>query len=106
MEITSNAITIAKTLLGIAGTDATKDDLLLTLGNAAEIDVFRITHNQDALFDDYLLARMIQANMNRLNNEGLASQSLATVSESYTTGSGYPDSVNNALRSYTKLKSL
>ena len=104
MEITHNAITIAKTLLGIAGT--AQDDILLVYGNTAEIDALKMTHNQDVLFDDYLLARMIQAQFNRRNEEGIASQSVATVSESYTTGTGYPDAVRNALRGYTKLKAL
>lgn len=105
MTLTSDAITIAKTLLGI--TDASQDAMLLTLGNIAEADALAYTKNENILFEYGILARMIQYSFNQLGNEGIASQSLATVSETYTAGStAYPASILTALRGVTKLKLL
>jgi len=105
MNINSEAITIAKTLLGIAALDTTQDTLLLTLGNIAEKDAVAVALNDLVLLEYELLGRMIQTQFNRRNSEAITSQSLATVSEAYVP-TAYPESVNIALRRYRKLKTL
>jgi len=102
MNIDSNAITYAKTLLGI--TDTSEDDLLFLLGIEAEQNAVAMTHNDEVLFDDMLLARMMQYAFNRNNVEGIASQSFAGVSESYQLI--YPTAITSALRGYNKIKVL
>jgi len=104
--MTSNheAITIAKMLLNI--TDASQDNLLATLGTIAEGDALAYTKNTNVLSEAGLLGRMIQVAYNLRGNEGLVSQSLATVSETYSTSSAYPETILLALRGFTKLKVL
>ncbi len=104
MNANSQAIIIAKQLIGIEALDTTQDALLLILGNIAEGDALRKTHNDNVLFDHYLLGRMIQVAYNTRGSENLASQSFATVSESYVVS--YPETINIALRGYTKIKLL
>ena len=104
MTIASEAIAIAKILIGISDLDTSQDTLLLTLGNIAENDALLITKNTSVLTDDNLLGRMIQVSYNVRGNEGISSISLATVSESYVVS--YPETINIALRGYRKFKSL
>lgn len=105
MNSTSEAIVIAKTLLGIAALDTTQNTLLLTLGNIAEKDAIAATLNVLVQIEYELLGRMIQCLFNRRNSEGITSQSLATVAEAYAP-TAYPESVNIALRGFRKLKTL
>lgn len=105
MTIQSQAITIAKQLLGI--TDASQDEFLLALGGIAETDAVAISKNEAILLEGNILGRMIQYLYNQRGQEGLASQSVATVSETYTSGtSAYPEQLSQALRGFTKLKTL
>lgn len=105
MNINSPAIKIAETLLGI--TAGSQDEMLLTLGEIAETDALAYTKNDAILFEYNILGRMIQYLYNQRGNEGLASQTLATVSETYTAGvTAYPVSIQTALRGFTKLKTL
>lgn len=107
MTINSQAITIAKQLLGIDNSDISQDDLLVSLGNIAETDALTYTNNESILFEYYILARMIQYNFNQRGNEGLLSQTVATVSETYSSGTtSYPQSILTALRGFRKLKAL
>lgn len=105
MTIESEAINIAKTLLGIGVLDTTQNTLLLAFGNIAEKDAVAATLNETVLAEYELLGRMIQAQFNRRNSEGITNQSLATVSETYSP-SAYPESVNIALRGFRKLRTL
>lgn len=102
MNIDAVAITNAKILLEIPDTDYSKDTLLTLLGTEAETTALALTNNQDVLFDDVLLARMIQHAYNHNNAEGISSQSVAGVSESYI----YPTNITKALRAYNKVKVL
>ena len=85
-------------------TTTTHNDLLVVLGTEAEQTALSMTHNENVLFDDILLARMIQFAFNHNNTEGITSQSFAGVSESYQTT--YPDTITQALRGYNKIKVL
>ena len=99
------AILIAKQLLGI--TDNSEDVLLSVLGDIALADAIALTQNPNMLEQSSLLGRMIQFLYNSRNNETLASQSLATVSESYVGGaSAYSTQILTALKGYAKLKTL
>jgi hypothetical protein len=107
MNINSPAITIAKTLLEINALDISQDEMLVTLGTIAEGDALAYTKNEAILFEYGILGRMIQVAFNTRGSENLASQSFATVSESYTTAtSAYPQSILSALRGFTKIKLL
>lgn len=99
MKIQSPAIEIAKILLGIA--DESQDTMLLTLGNIVEKEALTYTKNEAILFENELLAQMIVAKYRLRGNEGLASQTLATVSETYI--SNYPETVSIALRGFRKM---
>lgn len=102
MKLQSSAITMAKLLLGI--NNSFEDELLLALGNIAEKEALTYTKNEAILYENELLAQMIATKYRLRGNEGLASQSLATVSESYITG--YPETINIALRGFRKLETL
>lgn len=102
MKIQSQAIAIAKILLGI--NNAFEDDLLLTLGNIVEKEALTYTKNEAILYENELLGQMIVAKYRLRGNEGLSSQTLATVSESYITT--YPETVNIALRGFRKIVAL
>lgn len=105
MNINSPAITIAETLLGI--TAGSQDEMLLVLGGIAETDALTYTSNEAILFEYDILARMMVYLYNQRGNEGLASQTMATVSETYTAGSiAYPVQIITALRGFRLLKTL
>ena len=105
MNISSKAITIAKALLDI--NDTFQDDLFVILGTAAENDALLFTNNEQVLFQYDLLGRMIQHSYLQRGNESLASQSIASVSETYITGNSiYPLPILTALKGFSKLKSL
>ena len=99
MKIQSPAITMAKQLLGISGD--LENELLLLYGNIVESEAIVYTKNLDVLFENELLAQMIAAKYKTKDTQGLASQSLATVSETYVLG--YPQSISIALRGFRKL---
>lgn len=105
MNLNSQAITIAKTLLDIK--DSSQDGLLVVLGTIAEQDALTFTNNESILFEYGILGRMIQYAFNSRGNEGLTNQSFATVSESYTSGvAAYPHNITSALKRYNKIKTL
>ena len=100
-------ITMAKTLLKIDVLDESQDQLSYVLASIAIRDAERYTKNDYISEEVELCSRMVQYLFNNLNNEGLASMSLATVSESYTSGSNaYPPSIMTALAGFTKLRTL
>lgn len=102
MNINNEAIKIAKDLLGM--NHSFEDNMLSTLGTIAENDALLLTHNDKALFDENLLAQMIQIIYQKRGNENLASFSAATISETYI--ENYPKNILSALQSYRKLKAL
>lgn len=102
MNLTNPAIQIAKDLLGM--NHSFEDSLLTNLGSIAENNALLLTHNENVLLDEYLMAQMIQVLYQKLGNENIASFSAASVSESYI--EGYPKNLLNALQSYRKLKTL
>lgn len=102
MKLQSPAINIAKLLLGID--NAFEDDLLVTLGSIVEKEALTYTKNEAILFENELLGQMIATKYRLRGNEGIASQSFATVSETYI--SGYPETISIALRGFRKIQTL
>lgn len=102
MNLNSQAIVVAKTLLNI--TDTSQDTLLLALGNIAEEDAFNYTNNEDIYFEDNVLGRMIQYLYYTRTSIHVTAQSFNDVSESYL--STYPEPILIALRKYRKLSTL
>jgi hypothetical protein len=102
MTIDSQAIVMAKTLLGI--TTNSKDAVLLILGNAAEVEAKVLTKNPAVALQYELLAMMIQYKYIQQSNIGIKSQSLAGVSETYSTE--YPEELRQALRSFSLVRMI
>jgi len=95
-----DAYTMAQTLLNL---DA-ENPVLTIIAATCEKEALAYTKNDAILFETELLAKMIVVAYRTRGNEGLSSQSLATVSESYL--SDYPETIYIALRGFRKLKSL
>jgi hypothetical protein len=99
----------AKVLLKIAEANTTFDDYIELMLPIIEDDILSYTNN-DFLDDDdevdypanlkIIAASMIQFHMN--STAGKTSESIGDYSASY--GSVYPDSINNKLNCYRKLK--
>ena len=92
-----------KLLLGEAADNYTDAQINLCLKMAiAEVEAYT---NRDADATLELIAQKIAIiKLNRINTEGLASQSFSGVSESYI--DGYPDDIKTILNRKRKLKTL
>ena len=92
-----------KLLLGEAADNYTDAQINLCLKMAiAEVEAYT---NRDADATLELIAQKIAIiKLNRINTEGLASQSYSGVSESYI--DGYPDDIKTILNRKRKLKTL
>lgn len=89
-----------KLLLGI--TDDSKDDLLnLLIDNAQEFAV-SYTNNEDVKTYEGALARIVVYDYNRMNTEGLNSESYSGLTFSYA--ADYPEAVLKPLRAHRRVK--
>ena len=90
-----------KLMLGDAASNYTDAQISLALKLAlAEVEAFCKREADDVL--ELCAERIAIIKLNRMNTEGLASQSFSGVSENYI--DGYPDDIQAILRGKRKLK--
>lgn len=88
-----------KLLLGITGTE--KDDLLNLLIDNAEEYAVSYTRNQNVTELSGCIQRIVVYDYNRINTEGLSSESYSGLSFNYA--ADYPESVLKPLRAHRKV---
>lgn len=97
-----------KAMLGIDGFDYSRDGQLAAVIDAAEAEAREFCNlDDDAELSDGLKSAVVQMAVikyNRLGTEGLASESYAGASYSYT--DGYPESILRTLRRNRRMRAV